>query len=133
MKKKMIQSVLTLAIIGTFMTTAYAGSTVHTSTLFFQGEHMGETRYYEGNNISIDMYNYTTGNQDDSLHPTVFFVSLYKKNFMGKTFIGDNEFDRNGHNFAEWSTEGSGNYYFYYTKARDKVHVKSDKVVMSGY
>lgn len=33
----------------------------------------------------------------------------------------------------EWSTEGKGNYYFFYEKACDKVPVKSDKVVKRGY
>ncbi len=77
MKKKLVKSALTLTSIALFTVASFASSTVHTSTLTFQGEHTGTTRYYEGNHISNDMVNYTTDNQNDDVHSDLVTLKGY--------------------------------------------------------
>lgn len=119
-------SVLILAI-SCFSLTAYA-ATSYTSSLLFQGEHTGPTRSYTGKNMYWSGYTYTQYQLD--FMPTTFTVSLYRKKFIGASFIGSVECQRTGNQNAEWTNIGDGKYYFYYTKARDGANVVSDAITM---
>lgn len=63
--------------------------------------------------------------------PTKFSVSLYRKNFIGSSLIGTVVRPREGYHDITWSNAGSGNYYFYYRKARDGANVLSDAITAS--
>ncbi|MBS3902582.1 MAG: hypothetical protein KGZ54_11285 [Dethiobacter sp.] len=97
------------------------------STLSFLGEHRGPTRSYSGNNVGISMTAYTTTPQQPH-HATTFTVELHRQNLIGSTYIGNSVFPRNGYKSNTWSSVGSGNYFYWFIKARDGVVVKSDNV-----
>jgi len=63
---------------------------------------------------------------------TTFSVSLYRDNpwYIGDDFIGKVSFPRNGTKTTAWTNVGSGDYYFYFTKANDGATVSSSNVHM---
>lgn len=95
------------------------------SYLSFSGEHQGATRSYSGNNVGISINAYTTTPQQPH-HSTTYRVELWRKNWIGSTYIGYSTFPRNGYKSNTWTSVGSGNYYYWFIKARDGVVVKSD-------
>lgn len=128
MKKRIFAYLATLLIgISVLSITTFAATT-YTSELGFQGEHKGPVREYTGQTMVWFGDTYTQYQLDHM--PDVFWVHLYRKNFFGSTFIGTVECSREGYNYAKWTNVGSGDYYFYYTKARDGANVKSDKITM---
>lgn len=118
-------SVAALVVLILLPTVVFASS--YWSTLSFKGEHRGATRWYSENNVGISMTAYTTTPQQPH-HATIFAAELYRKNFIGFSFIGEATFPRNGYNSSTWTNVGSGNYYYWFIKARDGVVVRSNNV-----
>lgn len=117
---------------------AYAASDSYMSTLAFKGEHTGATRSYSHNNISysatVSSYIGKTKINNDSAFPKTYNVSLYRKNgWFSSEKVGSADLSRYSKGTAKWTNVGKGDYYFYFTKARDGVTVKSSNVVMKGY
>lgn len=116
----------------------YAASDNYTSTLAFQGEHTGATRAYTHKNISYSAsassYVGKTLVNSNSKYPKTYKVSLYRKNgWFSSEKVGSADLSRYSKGTAKWTNVGKGDYYFYFTKARDGVTVKSSNVVMKGY
>ena len=78
---------------------------------------------FNGKNISISTTCYTTGTNSSSN----FSVTLYRKNTITTDTIGSASLKRNGSSSAKWSNVGSGNYYFYFSKANDGAWVKAKR------
>lgn len=108
---------------------AYASS--YSSTLAFQGEYQGATRSFDGQNIR---YTADTYSSNPNYINKVYYVSLYRKNFIGSTLIGKStDLDRDGYSKVDWSNVGKGKYYLYFTKARDGYNVYSNNVKIYNY
>lgn len=111
----------------------------YTSTLAFKGELQGATRSYKYKNIkfSATAKSYIGSNKVDSsntFYPKTYKVSLYRDNgWFSKERVGSADLNRYAADSAKWTNVGKGNYYFYFTKARDGVTVKSSNVVMKSY
>ncbi|MCI6496040.1 MAG: hypothetical protein MSA01_03155 [Anaeromassilibacillus sp.] len=129
MKKRVLAFLLVLVLsFSCFSFTAFA-ATSYTSSLAFQGEHTGATRSYTGTDMHWRGSTYTQ--YQGPAMPTEFSVSLYRKNFIGTSLIGTVVRPREGYHNVTWSNVGSGNYYFYYKKARDGANVLSDAITTS--
>lgn len=110
-------------------TSAYASS--YSTTLKFQGEHKGTVRSFDGQNIR---YKATTWSDQPNYINKIYHASLYRKNFIGETFIGKSEeLQRDGSSQVDWSNVGKGKYYLYFTKARDGINVHSNNVTIANY
>lgn len=122
---KKILSIFTLSVIMSIPIVAFASS--YTSTLYFDSTLTGDTRYYNGNNITLSISAYTGYGQATGGN---FSASLYRKNMITSDYIGKAYYTRNGYSTNTWSNVGSGNYYFYFSKAIDGVEVYSNSVSM---
>lgn len=90
------------------------------------------TRYYDLNNIGCDFKAYTssgTGVGDNNY----FYVTLFRKNAIGKTDCGKRTALRNGSSHFDWTNVGAGNYYFYFSKAFDGQVVNCDAMGMYSW
>ena len=128
--KKLISYLLILVIAAQmFSIVAFAATSSYTSSLSFQGQHTGSTREYTG--TDMHWYGRTTEPYGEPEYPDVFYVYLYRKNWLGSTLIEDGkELPRNGSHSLWWYNVGSGKYYFFYSKARDGANVNSDRITM---
>lgn len=100
----------------------------YTSTLNFTATCTGPTRNYTGQDMNISM---SCTTDTPPYHPVQDFrVELYRSNFLGPTYIGSTRFLRAGSNSAAWTNVGSGDYYFYFSKAIDNYYVDSGNVLM---
>lgn len=130
--------VLVLLCICCLSLPVYAASDNYSSTLEFKGEHTGATRTYIHNNISYSATasSYIGKNKvnSNSAYPKTYKVSLYrKKSWFSSELVGYKNLSRYSSGTAKWTNVGKGDYYFYFTKARDGVTIKSSNVVMKGY
>lgn len=119
--------------------TVYAASDTYNSTLEFWGEHTGATRSYTHSNISYSAtarsyVGNTQVSSSNTNYSKTYKVSLYRKTgLFSSEKVGSADLSRYTSGSAKWTNVGSGDYYFYFTKARDGVTVKSTNVVMKGY
>lgn len=140
MKNKIISLsfIVLLVVFSSFSLTVYAASDTYYSTLAFQGEHTGQTRTYTHKNISYSASAYSTlGGKTvtvNSKYAKTYTVSLYRKTgWFTSEKVGSSNLSRYQYGSASWTNVGTGDYYFYFTKARDGVDVNSSNVVMKGY
>lgn len=137
--KKFASIVLIIICCLSLSLSVYAASShTYKSTLAFQGEHTGTTRTYRYQNISYSatVSSYIGKNKvyESSSYPKTYSVSLYRKTgWFSSEKIGSKSLSRYKSGSAKWTNVGKGDYYFYFTKARDGVTVKSSNVVMKSY
>lgn len=120
---------------------AFAATKSHEykSILEFKGEHQGATRNYKYKNIkfSATAKSYIGSTEipsSNTYYSKTYTVSLYRDNgLFSKEKIASKKLSRYSADSAKWTNIGKGNYYFYFTKARDGVTVKSKNVVMKSY
>lgn len=140
MKNKIISIcfIVALIVFSSFSLIVYAASDTYHSTLAFQGEHTGQTRTYTHRNISYAASAYSTlGGKivtANSNYAKTYTVSLYRKTgwFISEK-VGSSSLSRYQFGTASWTNVGAGDYFFYFTKARDGVDVNSNNVLMEGY
>ncbi len=116
----------------------YAASHSYSSTLELQGEHPGPTGTYNYANISYsataNSYIGNTKVSSSSKYASSYTVSLCcKAGWFSSEKVGSKSLSRYSSGTATWTNAGKGDYYFYFTKARDGVTVKSNNVVMKSY
>ncbi len=96
------------------------------STLSFSTALKGATRYYDRNNINISMDSRATAGGSSHL----YYVQLNRSRWWGSQALGTISVLRNGRGNGRWSGVGSGNYFFYFSKANDGAWVTSNNVHM---
>lgn len=111
----------------------------YTSTLAFQGEYAGATRHFSHQHISFSATasSYLGKNKlskKNTNYSDTYKVSLYRKTWLWfSERVGSKSLSRYSYGKSVWTNVGSGDYYFYFEKARDGVNVISPDVVMKGY
>ena len=107
-----------------------AFTSTYYTTLNIKVAVQGPTRYYNGQNLQ-----YSATTSVDWHHKTnhYYTVALYRKNFIGASYIGSKNLLRDGHGIINWSNIGPGNYYTYTSKANDDVRLTSDNVIIRNY
>lgn len=90
----------------------------------------GATRYYDGSNIMISMDSSSTGGYSDY---GTYTVTLMRDNTWNDDYIGAVNVPRNGYGEGKWSSVGSGNYYFIFSKTIDNYLVDANPVYMENY
>lgn len=101
------------------------------SSLEFSGTHIGSKRYYDGNNIGIEMRCYQTGTYPCDTH---FSVELHRSNYIWEdTYIGSAAFNRSGFTKATWTNVGGGTYFFKFVKCNDNMTVRARNVAMYSW
>lgn len=118
-------------------TTAYAdGTTLYNwfgSNFTFDTTLRGQTRYYDLDNIGCDFHAYTDSGTGVG-NNTTFSISLNRDNgWLGSTGCGEKTAPRNGDSHFDWYGVGSGNYFFYFSKAFDGQTVKCDAMGMYSW
>lgn len=81
------------------------------------------SRYFDGNNIGLEMNCSATG-------AGRFSVTCYRANGAS---VGTRSFSYKGFTKATWPGAGPGNYYFCLTKNRDGVRVSSSDVALFSW
>ncbi len=126
------KAALVLAIVLSVLVSNVAIASSYWSTLWFGTSLTGATRSYVGANIHIDMHSTTNGECCNA--QSVYYIRLYRNTcwvWCTVDYIGEVTAPRNGWSGTKtWSNVGSGNYYFYFYKTNDGVHVSSDDVHM---
>lgn len=87
----------------------------------------GQTRYYDGTNVGIEMTASTYGSG-------YFEVKLFRDNGWGNSdYIGSSWFNCNGFSKGTWSNVGAGNYYFEFANNESGGWVSSSDVAMYSW
>lgn len=120
---------VTIGVLGA--TLIFAGTAVaasYWSTLDYTVQVVGAVRSYNCNNISLSLTSAQSGPGVSTTHRatlvrrTCFIV-------CNEDTIGSVNVPRNGASGQRtWTNVGSGNYYFYFTKANDGVRITSNNV-----
>lgn len=106
---------------------SWYGSSLYLSATSYSGQ----KRYYDGNNVGIEM---TCSAAGGSACDSYFSVELHRKNsLLEDTYIGSAPFKRNGFSKATWSNVGSGNYFFKFVKCSDSQSISSNDVAMYSW
>lgn len=111
-----------------FAGTALASS--YWSTLDYKTQAIGAVRSYSGSNVAISLTSVQSGPGVSTTHR----VTLVRRTcaiVCWEDQIGSVNVPRNGASGQRtWTNVGSGNYYFYFTKAADGVRITSNNVHM---
>lgn len=116
---------LAIMMVGTVLGASY------NSTIWYDTTLTGAVRAYNGPNITISLTsNVDRGGSSQNFHS----ISLYRQScilWCGSERIGTVQVPRVGASGNRtWTNVGNGNYYFYFFKSFDGVHVWSDNVWM---
>lgn len=102
----------------------------YNSTIWYDTTLSGAVRWYDGQNIQISMNSHVDrAGSSQNFHT----VQLYRRScilWCGDALIGSKQIPREGFGSSRWTNVGSGNYWFYFYKSFDGVHVWSDNVWM---
>ncbi|MCI8424242.1 MAG: hypothetical protein HFJ72_01060 [Adlercreutzia sp.] len=105
---------------------SWFGSTLQ---LGFKSKHTGETRWYDGTNVGIEM---TSASSVPSSSTQTFNVELHRAHGITNDWIGTAKFKVTGFTKATWTNVGSGNYYFVFNN-QSNYSVKSNDVKMYSW
>ncbi len=91
----------------------------------------GESRYFDGSNIS---FNSPNADSTPFIHPSnyTYSVALYRDTFIDD-YIGTVTLYRDESGTASWSNVGSGHYYVYLNKSNDGVTLVDNNVTIKNY
>lgn len=137
-KIKKVFSVVLMSSIVASSFAPYAFASSYSSTLSFDSTCTGSTRYYSGKSIVISLHNYTSNMSyldfKKSKYSKTYTISLYKKGwFWSSKKVGSKTVNINEKNTAKYPNIGSGDYFFFFSKSRDGINIKSNDVVMRNY
>lgn len=91
----------------------------------------GQTRYYDLDNIGCDFAAYTKDSSNG--RATTFQVELFRDYGIYASSCGARTASRNGSFKSDWMGVGSGNYYFYFSKAFDSQWIYCDAMGMYSW
>ena len=86
----------------------------------------GETRWFDLDNIGCEFTAYTDSGTGMSDELDFFNISLNRDYGVFSTGCGTYSAPRNGYSHFDWYNVGSGDYFFYFSKAFDGQTVKCD-------
>lgn len=105
---------------------AVALASSYWSSLSFVYQLRGTTRYYDNNDMNIQLYS------NESWHHVTnhYYKIELVRDGVWDTKIGSVTVPRQGWGSGRWTNVGSGYYYFFFSKADDGVRITSDNVHM---
>jgi hypothetical protein len=127
-----LKAAIAVAILLVVLVSNVALASSYWSTLWFNTSLTGATRHYDGTNVHIDMHSTTNGECCNA--ESVYYIQLHRKTcwvWCTDDYIGQVSVPRNGWSGTKtWTNVGAGDYYFYFYKTNDGVHVSSSDVHM---
>ncbi|NDK07817.1 hypothetical protein EOM39_01065 [Candidatus Gracilibacteria bacterium] len=126
--KKIASYMSILTVFLSIVVNVYASS--YTTSYQFSVSVTGQTRYFDGTNISFT----SRATSTPFIHSTnkTYSVALYRDKLIDD-YIGSVTLYRDILGTAKWSNVGVGNYYVFLSKANDGVTLVDNNVVIKNY